>query len=218
MRWTCRPIGFLAPYVTKLRPTIVIGRDQLVVSASTSAAEQAVAAHARWQPEAAFDTCREQTARRDDLPRSERSSCGHGQFSRGPYRSWCARSTRRSPWLSVAWEKSPRMCTCGWIPVMIPEPEDLDRLLFPSSTTLTVDRQGAILTHREAIPTLTSPAAGAAAVAFLVPGGAVIARGGPARAVREQPQADRPGDAQLSTPRTTRFPARRSSTRKASRS
>ena len=45
---------------------------------------------------------------------------------------------------------------------MIPPSEDLNRLLFPSSTTLTVDRQGAILTHREAIPTLTSPADGAA--------------------------------------------------------
>jgi prepilin-type processing-associated H-X9-DG protein len=54
-------------------------------------------------------------------------------------------------------------------PGEVPEPEDLDRLLFPSLTTLTVDGQGASLTDRAAIPTLTSPAVGVAAAAFLVP-------------------------------------------------
>ena len=54
-------------------------------------------------------------------------------------------------------------------PDMIPAAEELDRLLFPSSTTLAVDRQGAILTHREAIPTLTSPAVGAVVIALVAP-------------------------------------------------
>ena len=54
-----------------------------------------------------------------------------------------------------------------------------------------------MLTHREAIPTLTSPAAGGVLVALLLPAvqsAREAARRGP---VRQQPQADRPGDAQL---------------------
>jgi prepilin-type processing-associated H-X9-DG protein len=54
-------------------------------------------------------------------------------------------------------------------PDMIPAAADLNRLLFPSSTTLSVDHQGATLTHREAIPTLTSPATAGILVALLVP-------------------------------------------------
>ena len=60
-------------------------------------------------------------------------------------------------------------------PDEIPAAEDLDRLLFPSSTTLTVDRQGAILTHRAAIPTLTSPAVGAAVAGFSGSRSAIVA-------------------------------------------
>ena len=55
-------------------------------------------------------------------------------------------------------------------PDMIPDARELDRLLFPSSTALTVDRQGATLIHREAIPTLTSPATAAAVIALVAPG------------------------------------------------
>ena len=54
-------------------------------------------------------------------------------------------------------------------PDLIPPFEDLNRWLFPSSTAFSVDRQGATLTHREAIPTVTSPAVGAAAIALLMP-------------------------------------------------
>lgn len=46
------PDSLPAPYATKLRPAIVISRDQLVVAASTPAAEHAVAARARWLPDA----------------------------------------------------------------------------------------------------------------------------------------------------------------------
>ncbi len=54
-------------------------------------------------------------------------------------------------------------------PAMIPQVEELNRLLFPSATTVVVDGQGAVLTHREAIPTVTSPAVAGALLALLMP-------------------------------------------------
>jgi prepilin-type processing-associated H-X9-DG protein len=54
-------------------------------------------------------------------------------------------------------------------PDMIPRAESINRLLFPSSTTIVVDSQAAVLTHREAIPTLTSPALLGALAAWMLP-------------------------------------------------
>jgi prepilin-type processing-associated H-X9-DG protein len=65
--------------------------------------------------------------------------------------------------------KAPRDVFLRLDPDTIPDAGELDRLLFPSLTTLTVDRQGAMLTHREAIPTLTSPATGAVLAALVAP-------------------------------------------------
>ena len=54
-------------------------------------------------------------------------------------------------------------------PEMIPAAEELNRLLFPASTAVTVDRAGATLIHREAFPSLTSPASAGVLVALFLP-------------------------------------------------
>ena len=54
-------------------------------------------------------------------------------------------------------------------PGMVPRSDELNRLLFPSSTALVVDHGGAVLTHRQAFPTITSPAAGGVVIALLMP-------------------------------------------------
>ena len=54
-------------------------------------------------------------------------------------------------------------------PDVIPKVEEINARLFPSSTTVTVDGEGAVLCHREAIPTISSPAAAAAAIAYCLP-------------------------------------------------
>ena len=82
-------------------------------------------------------------------------------------------------------------------PEIIPPVEDLNRRLFPSSTTITVDRGGASLTHREAIPTISSPAVGAGVIARCDAVDSVGPRSGATGQVRGQSQADRSGDAQL---------------------
>ena len=62
---------------------------------------------------------------------------------------------------------------------------------------MTVDDEGAVLTHREAIPTISSPAVTAAAIAYSLP--AIRSSFGrcAARPVRQQFEADCSGDAQL---------------------
>jgi prepilin-type processing-associated H-X9-DG protein len=54
-------------------------------------------------------------------------------------------------------------------PQIIPKVEEINARLVPSSTTVTVDGEGAILWHREAVPTISSPAAVAAVIAYSLP-------------------------------------------------
>ena len=154
------PDSLPPPYVTMLRPTVVISRDQLVVSASTPAAEQALAGGPRWQPDGAF------------IPVVNRLPAEMIYLGLSDPRAGTAIFTKALPILvrqinaeiALAQRrlgKTPKDVYMRLDPDVIPAAEELDRLLFPSSTTLTVDRQGAVLTHREAIPTLTSPAAAA---------------------------------------------------------
>ena len=108
------PDSLPAPYATKLRPAIVISRDQLVVAASTPAAEHAVAARARWLPDATLiPIVNRLPAEMIYLGLTDPRAAP--PFSPGPYRSWCGRLMLRSPWLNAAWEKPPGMFTCGWI-------------------------------------------------------------------------------------------------------
>ncbi len=162
------PNSLPQPYVTMLRPTVMLGRDQLVMSASTPAAEQALAGGPHWQPDGAF------------IPVVKRLPADMIYLGLIDPRAGTSIFTKALPILTHQFNeelalarartgKTPQDVLLRLDPDMIPTAEDLDRLLFPSSTTLTVDRQGAILTHREAIPTLTSPATAAILVALAVP-------------------------------------------------
>jgi Protein of unknown function (DUF1559) len=163
------PPNFLPqPYVAALRPTVTLNRDRLVVSASTPAAKQALAGASPWQPDGAFIPV-VKTLPADMVylglfdPRA-----GTAVFAKTlpivirQINAEIVLARRRTG-------KNPEDVLLRLEPDTIPEAEELDRLLFPSSTTLTVDRRGGILTHREAIPTLTSPATGAVLVALVAP-------------------------------------------------
>jgi prepilin-type processing-associated H-X9-DG protein len=54
-------------------------------------------------------------------------------------------------------------------PEKIPRADELSRLLFPASTALTVDHEGASFVLREPIPSIASPATSAVLVALLLP-------------------------------------------------
>jgi Protein of unknown function (DUF1559) len=65
--------------------------------------------------------------------------------------------------------KGPGEFTLRLDPDSVPSAAELNRWLFPSSTAVAVDRDGAILTHREPILTLASPAALGALAALVAP-------------------------------------------------
>jgi hypothetical protein len=161
------PDAFPRPYATTLRPTVIVDRDQLVVSASTPAAQAAVAGGggARWQPAEAFvSLVKTLPAEMVYLGLSD-PRAGTAIFTKTLpilVRQFNAELALSDRTLEIA----PGEAFLRIDPDLVPAPADLNRWLFPS---LVVDRQGALLTHREAIPTLASPAVWGAVAAYFLP-------------------------------------------------
>ncbi len=82
-------------------------------------------------------------------------------------------------------------------PDLLPRADDLKPLLFPGSLAVVSDREGIRIVSREPFPTMSPTATSGVLVALLLP--AVQAAREAARRAQciQQPQADRPGDAQL---------------------
>ncbi len=191
------PAGLLPPpFATLFRPTVVLGKDQLVIGASTGAAEQTanlsgLPADRRWKPSGAFvpivsklpsnlvylritDPRETMPAFLEALPilaQQINAQMAQTQRMRGQFGAPAPAGGAATPALRVNLDKLPRA-------------EELIPLLFPSSTALQVDSQGASLIAREPIPGLTSPAVGGFLIAMLVPA-TQSARGGPTSPVRE---------------------------------
>ena len=163
------PAGILPPpYITMLRPTVAISHNQLAVGAATSAVQQALDARARWRPTGAFiPVVSKLPADMIYLGLSD-PRAGTAIFTKAlpvfvrQLNSELALTQRRLG-------KAPKDVYIRLDPDEIPAVAELDRLLFPAVTALSVDGHGAILTHRAPILTLTSPAAATVAAAFLVP-------------------------------------------------
>ena len=64
------------PYSALLRPTVVVGNEQLVVAASGEAVEKALNCWARMATGGGFHSCLENAARQDDLSEARRSAVG----------------------------------------------------------------------------------------------------------------------------------------------
>jgi prepilin-type processing-associated H-X9-DG protein len=171
------PPGTLPPpFAEMFRPTVLLGKDQLVVSASTAPAEQAASLSGdrpdqRWQPAEAFvsmirrlpanlvllnisDPRTTMPAMIDALPilaQQINAQAGQAQRVEDP-------QGIRPPFTPLRID-----------PDKLPRTDELSRLLFPASTALVVDREGASLIGREPIPSLTSPATSGVLVALLLP-------------------------------------------------
>jgi prepilin-type processing-associated H-X9-DG protein len=156
------------PFSTMLRPTVVVGQNEVVLAASKEAAEAALAAGPRWQPGEAFAPIVRQ------LPPEM------VYLRLGDPRPAIPVLLRMLPVLvrQVNAEISLEERRAGRIPKdvyvrldpdTLPSIDELNRRLFPSSTTVTVDGQGALLSHRQAMPTISSPAATGAMVAYFIP-------------------------------------------------
>jgi hypothetical protein len=178
------PAGVVPPqFQGMFQPTVMLGKDQLIISATTAAARRAAAAsnggpERRWQPTGAFAAMARRlptnlvllsvTDPRESLPAlvenlpklADQLNLLLGRAQRQPGEPGAGFSLRIDP-------------------EQLPRGNELSRLLFPASTGLVVDGQGLSLVAREPLPSLTSPAAGAVAVALLLP--AVQAAREPAR-------------------------------------
>jgi hypothetical protein len=157
-----------APFSTMLRPTLMVDHGQLVFAGSTAAAARALADGPRWHPDGAF------------LPLARRVPAEMIYLSVGDPRVATPVLTAALPILvrqinaeiALAQRRAGRVANEVSLRLeldMVPAPRELNRLLFPSETTLAVDGQGAVLTHREAIPTISSPPAVGVLVALLLP-------------------------------------------------
>jgi prepilin-type processing-associated H-X9-DG protein len=171
---TAEPRGYTLGYINsqpvvlaKLRPTVAVSHGKLVLAGSPVAAERALAG-GHWQPAGEF------------VPVVNRLPAEMIYLSLQDPRIFTPIALNAVPILvrQINAEAAVRERQAGQAaaeppvrlePEMIPAADALNRLLFPSSTALVVDRQGASLIHREAFPSLTSPASAGVIVALCLP-------------------------------------------------
>jgi hypothetical protein len=156
------------PFVKALTPTVAIEHGQLVLSASKGAAQAALAEGPPWAPS------EELSAALKKLPSSViYLSLSDPRASTGAFLRMLPVLIRQTnAEIAMARNRSGKSdgdVTLRLDPGLVPSTEELNRLLFPSSTAVRVDQGGATLTHREAITTLTSPVVAGALAAMLAP-------------------------------------------------
>ncbi len=162
------PNSLTPPYSLLLRPTVAVGENELVFAASREAARGALAWSKAWEPAEAFGPIMrrlpaEMIYMRLADPRPATSVLvaslpvlirqGNAEIMLGERRAG----------------KAPKDVYLRLDPEMVPGVKEVNSRLFPSSTTVTVNSEGAVLSHREAIPTMSSPAATVVAIAYLLP-------------------------------------------------
>ena len=157
-----------APYSSLLRPTVVVGKDQLVIGASDEAVEKALATAPRWQPIGEFDPIVRRLTEAmvymrlaDPRPATPLLVASLPVVVR-QINAELALKDRLAG-------KAAKDVYFRLDPETIPTIDEVNGRVFPSSTTMTVDSQGAILSHREAIPTISSPVVQGAMLGFLLP-------------------------------------------------
>jgi prepilin-type processing-associated H-X9-DG protein len=156
------PEGLLPPpFSTMFRPTTILGREQLVVGASTAPAERAAGlsaakADGRWQPDEAFvPLLRRLPERMVGLRISDPRETLPAVVEALPVlartiNAQVAAQRRQFP-------GAPAVTPLKIEPDSLPRANELIPRLFPGSTALVVDEQGASLIAREPIPGLGSP-------------------------------------------------------------
>ena len=162
------PNSLVPPYSTLLRPTVIVGENELVIAASDDAAQHALASGRSWQPPEAFVPCVQKLPAQmiymrlaDPRPATPVLVASLPVLIRQVNAEIELRERRVG--------KNAKDVYMRLDPEIIPKVEEINGRLVPSSTTVTVDGEGAILCHREAVPTISSPAAVAAVIAYSMP-------------------------------------------------
>jgi hypothetical protein len=168
------PAGAVPPQFQGIfQPTIMLAKDQLVISATTVAAQRAVAAsnggpEKRWQPTGAFATmARRLPANLILLTVTDPSESLPNLIENLPNVA-----TQLNQVIAMAQRQAGGPGADFSLKIdaeQLPQASELSRLLFPASTGLVVDKEGVSLVAREPLPSITSPAAGGVLVALLLP-------------------------------------------------
>ncbi len=173
------PAAALPPPLGELfQPTITLGGDRLVIAASRKAAEMAVAAGPPWDAKTALG------AVADPLPKSMT------YLSVGDLRELTPILITLAPMgidmlntqiktIYAQFGRPAKDVPIELKPDMIPKVEDVNRFLFPSTTTAVVDNEGLVIEQREPVPTLTSLGVGGLLIPAYLP--AIPASGEAAR-------------------------------------
>lgn len=154
---------------TNMRPTLLVGKDRLVIATKPPAARKAAALPAGgkglWTPTEAFIPMVEQ------LPKdlvvlnvSDARDIVATLMSALP-----ALIQNLNNQLMNAQRRGGGALPIKLDPNKIPKSEDLRSRLFPSSFTVAVDRRGIRLNSREALPSIYSPMASGVLIAMLLP-------------------------------------------------
>jgi prepilin-type processing-associated H-X9-DG protein len=162
------PQGMLPPpFSTLFRPTVILGQEQLVLGASTAAAERAAGlsttkGDGRWQPDDAFAPVirrlpGKMIALRIGDPRETLVAVVEALPILAQTINAQVANQRRQ--FRGGFPGAPTGDFLKIEPDRIPRADELIPRLFPASTALVVDDQGASLISREPIPGLASPAA-----------------------------------------------------------
>jgi prepilin-type processing-associated H-X9-DG protein len=151
--------GGLPPQILAMfEPTFTLGRDQLVFGASTAAVERAIGASTAkpgelWQATGAFAAM----ARR--LPENlVLLNVSDTREMLPPMIESLPAIVRQMKGVALHVD-----------PAKVPQAAELAPLLFPASTALAVDREGARFVVRESIPSISSPATTGVLVGLLLP-------------------------------------------------
>jgi prepilin-type processing-associated H-X9-DG protein len=162
------PNSLVAPYSSLLRPTVVVTKDQLVVGASNRAIEGALAEGPRWQPVDAFiPIVRRLPAEMIYMRLADPRAATPVFIASLPVlvRQINAEITMKDRLAGKAAKDVYLRLDAEIVPTI----DEVNGRLFPSSTTVTVDGEGAVLNHREAVPTISSPLAAGVILAYMVP-------------------------------------------------
>lgn len=141
------PNSLSPPYSLLLQPTVAVGEKELVLAASTEATQRALSIGKRWQPAEAFMPVVQKLPPQmiymrlaDPRPATAVLAASLPVLIRQVNAEIMLEERRMG--------KSAKEVYLRLDPEMIPKVEEVNSRLFPSSTTVTVDDQGAVLTHR----------------------------------------------------------------------
>ena len=171
------PPGSVPPGpLATLRPTLIVGKSQVVVSAQPRSAEQALASadneQGRWAATGAY----EPMARRLPSgliflsvsdPRTTLPGLIAGLPNLVPFLNSVIAAQAGSRPGAEAPARPPFALKID--PDQVPAPEELGARLFPASIAVSVDRRGLHLVTRESVPSVASPATAGVLVGLFLP-------------------------------------------------